>query len=417
MTVLRFIKGLVVVAALLGPLVAAYVITPAVVGEAWPLALIAAVPPSLVTIAGLIHVGYRTLDAASLPHSAAVWLKAELGRLGRPGLRVAAMARARDGRGSYFHPASLTIVLDDTVHGEHTVRAHAIAAHELGHALCELELGWLARLFGVARRWAGGWSTAAIGLAAAARLLGGGFLIGAAVAVAWGAMVLWALVVVDEAQASLRAQALLRPHLPDGAAAVASGHLTRALATYGAQLVGAAVVLALLVWYLGPAHPPLLPTSSPASWPIAAAGHVVAVSVLVLAGVAALSLVWRRALPFVLAQAASLPVRLWSPLLAMLVAVDHAAPTWAAGLALVPAVPVLTMPLALLGAWGQHFVQRDLDDHEAAGASSTRSMVQRITRADLARHEGDADLVDVLAVAAFAAWAVPAALWWLGLWP
>lgn len=414
---LRFIKGIVVVAALLGPLVAAYVITPSAVGEAWPLALVAAVPPLLVTLAGLIHVGYRTLDDASLPHSAAAWLKAELGRLGRPGLWVAAMERGKGARGSYFHPASLTIVLDDTVHGEHTVRAHATAAHELGHALCELEQGSFARLFGVARSWAGGWSTAAISLAVAARLLGGAFLIAAAVGMAWGAMVLWALVVVEEAHASLRAQALLRPHLPDGAAAVASGHLTRALATYGAQLVGAAVVLALLVWYLGPAHPPLLPASGPASWPTAAAGHVVAVAVLVLAGLAALSLVWRRALPFVLAQLASLPVRLWVPLLAMLVAIDHAAPTWAAGLALVPAVPILTMPLALLAAWGQHFVQRDLDDHEGAGAPSARSTVERITRADLARHEGDAELVDVVAFAAFATWAVPAALWWLGLWP
>jgi Zn-dependent membrane protease YugP len=79
---------------------------------------------------------HTPLLAASLRDSAAEWVQQQIERLGL-GKKLAVAARHEEDRGAghFYHPATGTIVRGDRVHGEHTVRARAIAAHELGHAV------------------------------------------------------------------------------------------------------------------------------------------------------------------------------------------------------------------------------------------------------------------------------------------
>jgi Zn-dependent membrane protease YugP len=115
---------------------------PTGVWAAWPIFALLAAPSLLLVLSHLIGRAIQRPTPAAYPRSAADWLIARV-KLS-PLLCVTVAELERGNRRSFYHPRTRTIVLADTVRDEHTARAYAIAAHELGHALIDRAMPRLA---------------------------------------------------------------------------------------------------------------------------------------------------------------------------------------------------------------------------------------------------------------------------------
>lgn len=123
------------VPAALAAVVVTYWNVPAGMWAAWPIYAIFAAPTVLIVMAhGLGRWAQRPCPAV-YSRSAADWLIARVKLSPQLGITVAELERGN--RRNFYFPKTRTIVLSDTVRDEHTARAYAIAAHELGHALVE----------------------------------------------------------------------------------------------------------------------------------------------------------------------------------------------------------------------------------------------------------------------------------------
>lgn len=217
-----------------------YLVQPGLL-EPWPFYLAALAAPILVTLGGA-HASSYERSRYLRPTTAEAWLRARLTALGLDDVAVTSELR-----GSNFYSHALEFIhLDGELARDHSVAAHAVAAHELGHA-------WIARR--------------ALRHAAMARLarrcapyswrLGAGFLFGAtmtgASALAAPGAALIALTVlarlgvaVDEAAAT---QLALRELGATGFAPhelrVARGRLLAALGSYLLSALGLIPLLAI----------------------------------------------------------------------------------------------------------------------------------------------------------------------------
>ncbi len=401
---------------LLGPALAAYALVPGEALRAWPAVAVTVFPALATVVAGLVFHTFRPLLEEPLPTTAAGWLRAEVQRLGKVGIGVAAMDRGDRNRESFYHPASSTIVLADDVFAEHSARAHATAAHELGHALFHLERPRLSGVLMGARLRADAVFHAGAGLLVGAVLVGGLAVRLAALGLITTAMVLHALVIVDEAVASAHATTLLRRHLgaPDQAR-VAGDQLWRALATYVARLASVIAGLAVAAWVSTRYPGGVLVTPAPDldGWRTLAAtiGAAVVVAGAVVALVRAVRP--RAGLTTTLGVGLSGLGLLWCPLFVVLLCAQAGAPAWAIACAAVPAWTILSTPLIaavrVLGAFVGHGVT-DL----TPSLDTPRALdIRRVSKDRLASREEPNGLLGRAGDALYPLWAVPLALWWL----
>lgn len=403
---MRRLQSLLLFAGLVGPLIGAYAIAPTGVLAAWPVWSMSFVPALLLIVSGTVFRAYRPLIEAPLPATAGAWAQATLTRLGKVGITVATM----DGPGgNFYHPASRTIVLSESVHGEHTARAYATAAHELGHAAFHTERPWLSRVLLAAR-----------GPAGLAYYFGVALLFGTVIAgepslhaVGFGlialAAVLHALVVVDEAIASAIAGDLLREHLADAEqAGIARGHLRRAFATYASMLVAYLVPLAVAPWLLadrGGAVPPG-PALGGSVDTIAHAG-----AWLVLVGAAGAVLVILSLQRGWFGLLALFPAWCWTPLLTVLLLDQPDLPRWTVALAVVPAWCIMMLPALVIVQWFGGKLAADVE----MLPMPVPTTIRRVARKDLAGDDPAPDPLRRAVAFSFGFWAVPLALAWLGL--
>lgn len=217
------------------------------VAAAGPLVLLSLASYGLILPMFLVCRMYeRLLDRAAfsgLVQSTGEWTRARVDLLGLEDVTVAAFEG-----GSGYHPSSRTLILEERVFGEHSVRARAVAAHELGHAELHTRVPVLGRLMIGCR--ALGARLFGLGLAL---LIGSTFVaVPALVQVSWWSFAVGlgcALVVVlDEIYASVRGAWLLSgdPELDRRHVVASAGLLALALATYLAAAF--AVALPLLAW-------------------------------------------------------------------------------------------------------------------------------------------------------------------------
>lgn len=401
-------------AILVGPVLVAYALLPAGVLAAWPAIGLALVSPAITLAAGLVFHGWRATLDEPLPTTAAEWLRGEIDRLGRVGIRVAAMERGKN-RDSFFHPASTTIVLADDVHGEHGARAHAVAAHELGHALVHLDRPRLSAVLIAARAYNAGFFHAGAGLLVGAMLVGTDAVRLAAVALLGAAMVLQALVVVDEALATSIARGLLRAHLGAPAQASAgSDALARALATYGLRLAGMTAAVAVAAWLTWTRPGGVVGEGAAVTGWTAAAVTMSALAVLA-GAVAAIALAARPTVGGLaaLGSLAQTLALLWCPLLVAALCDQPGAPAWTIALAAGPAWSVLTTPPVVLVQWLATALGRDIAAMSQPSPTTAPLAIKRIAWRQLAEREEPAGLVVRLAGAAGFVWPVPLACWWL----
>lgn len=391
---------------LVGPLIAAYVVAPTSVLAAWPVWGLSFVPALLLIVSGTVFRAYRPLIEAPLPATAGAWAQATLARLGKTGITVATM----DGPGgNFYHPPSRTIVLSESVHGEHTARAYATAAHELGHAVFHTERPWLSRVLLAAR-----------GPAGLAYYFGAALLFGTVIAgdpslrvVAFGlfalAAVLHALVVVDEAIASALAADFLREHLDEAEqAGIARGHLRRAFATYASILVAYLVPLVAAPWLLadgggavppGPALGGSVDTLAQASAWLVLVGAAGAVLVIL-----SLERGWFGLL-------AAFPAWCWTPLFTVLLLDQSDLPRWTVALAAVPAWCIMMLPALVLVQWFGGKLAADVE----MLPMPVPTTIRRVARKDLAVDDPGFGPLRRAVAFSFGLWAVPLALAWLGV--
>lgn len=371
-------------------------------------------PTLLVIIATLVFRGYRPLIEAPLPDSAGAWLQRTLKQRGL-GVGVAALQRGQTSSSSFFHPVSSMIVLGEDVHAEHTARAYATAAHELGHAIFHTRGRRIGRLMLGARQYARGFFSFGVGLLVGCALVGSAGMQLVALAVLLLAVLLQALVVIDEVIASAIAAQVLRDELPDAEQArIARGHLRRALATYGALLAAYVVALAVAPSLLASFGDGILVPGAP----LTGTRHTV-VTVISVASVLGAVLALRN----VIAPAKGLSILvsavalLWAPLLTALLCDQTSVPAWTLVMATAPAWAILSTPALLAFQRMTSFLGRDLDiepdSFRAAGALD----ITRISIADLSKHETDDTdtMLGRLVAHSSMLWAVPLALAWL-LW-
>jgi Zn-dependent membrane protease YugP len=400
-------------ALLFGPAAAAYLVLPPEVLAAWPVMIIGLAPSIAGLLAGLVSHAWRPGLELPLATTADGWLRDELARRGRIGIGVAAMERGED-RESFFHPASNTIILAEDVLGAHDPRAHATAAHELGHALLHLDRPLLSRVLIAARREVWMIFPLGAGLLLGATLVGGAGLRLVAIGLMALAVVLLALVVVDETVASTHARRMLHEHLgDDGARAAARADLRRALATYGLPLlamIGAVVAAALL-----DADPDgvLVRTDVLGTRGRVAVDIVSGVTVASATGAVALALLPSTGRIAATAHTLGVAAMLWCPLLVALLCDVAGAPAWAVACAVVPAWGVLsTPPLAIVRALASR-LGRDVTRASRPLAVGGAAKVRRVGKAALAGDEPVGGVLVRLFESINFLWPAPLALWWM----
>jgi Zn-dependent membrane protease YugP len=184
------------------------------------------------------------------PTTALAWLRGVIAHLGVPGIHVVALdsgdARASDR--NFYAPDANAVVLSPAVLEGADTRAHAIAAHELGHALATWDHPRWHRADRLARRWS--WELFALGagLVIATALVGGTTVrwLGLGLILLGFVAGLWVL--ASEVLASVIGYRLLRSHLgrpPKGAAAT----LVSAAVTYLSQPLAMIVVAVTFAWW------------------------------------------------------------------------------------------------------------------------------------------------------------------------
>lgn len=411
---IRLLTMLVVGAALLVPAIAAYVVVPAAAVATWPALVIVMLPALATLVAGVVFFAWRVGLEEPLATTAVEWLRAELARSGKVGINVATRTRGERNHESFYHPASQTIVLADSVVDQHTARAHATAAHELGHALLHLARPGLSRTLMFAREHAEIVLHTGAGALAGAILVGNGGLRLAAVALIAVGFVLHALTLVDEVIASATARDRLRDHLsvPEHAR-TAHAHLRRALSTYVLRFVGVAGGLAIAVVVALRGGDGVLVPAPPPVGKADLAADVIAVVTVAAAALALLRTPWASDRgPLVgasaLVQTAGL---VWSPLMVCILC-GQPAPAWTIALGAVTTFLLMSAPALIAVSVLASFLVRGLADLElplTIGALRTRS----VSASDLARHEPPSSFIGRLAAATFALWPAPLAIWWL----
>lgn len=229
-------------------LVAGAILLPPGARAAWPVVVLIVASHALSLATMLVYRLYeRLIDRPkwpSLSSTAAEWVRDRLRAIGVGWIQVLTC----DDLPSAYHPASETILLSERTYAERTLRARAVAAHELGHALFHNRWPRLSRLLLAMRGWSAGTYTLGLSMLVASVLVAPpGFreisfaLLAAGAAMSSG-------VLVDEASASLRARRVLAgdPELTPAARQAANTGLVLAFATYAINLV--VKVLPLLVW-------------------------------------------------------------------------------------------------------------------------------------------------------------------------
>lgn len=398
-------------AAVLGPPVVAYWFVPREALAAWPVMALTFLPALLVIVATLVFRGYRPLIEAPLRDSAGTWLGRTLKQRGL-GVGVAALPRGQNTSGSFFHPSGM-IVLGEDVHGEHTARAYATAAHELGHAIFHMRGRWVGRAMFAARQYARGFFNVGIGLLLGCTLVGGAGMRMVAFAVLALAVVLQALVVVDEAIANATARRVLRDELGDGEqVTIARGHMRRAFATYAALLVGYLFTLAVAPSLLATIGDGVLVPGAPLAGTSRTIATVISVASVLGAVIVLRNIIVPTKGAAILVSAIAL---LWTPLLTVLVWDQSTVPAWTIVMATAPTWAVLSTPVAQIVNRMASFLCRDLDVEPVSFRAAGALDIRRISLDDLSKHETD-DTDGLLArfvSHSSMLWAVPLALAWL----
>jgi Zn-dependent membrane protease YugP len=222
------------------PIAAAFVLMASEVAARWLAVVVALVPSVVILVARVLSAMRAPLLAAGLRDSAATWVQRQIAQLGMAEtLTVAALEEGDHRDRNFYHLPTRTIVLSDRVHGEHTVRARAIAAHELGHAVFHIRAP-VSRLLMGCRLSARPVYNTASGLLIGTALAGETLLARAILPLFVAAAALMAMVVVDEAIASAAGLRYLRQsaELDGDEQRGAIIELLVALAEYGACLVG-----------------------------------------------------------------------------------------------------------------------------------------------------------------------------------
>lgn len=406
----RLIK-LLALAVFLGPLVAAFVTAPSEALGAWQVWTLTLVPAAFVIVAGTVFRAYQPLIDAPLRDSAGVWLRKTIDRTRVFGITVAAVERAERGCGNFFHPASKTIVLDEDVHGEHTARAYATAAHELGHAIFHDDHPWLSSVLLAARGNANTCFFYGVGLLFGTVIAGDTHLRVLAFALVALAVVLHALVVVDEAIASTKARDFLRDDLGDAdQGRIARRHLHGALATYVSVLVAYVVPLAAAPWISDGNAGVIVPGA-----PLAGAAALLADigAWIVIAGAAAAVVyvvVPNRTGSAALSTLTVVLALCWTPLLATLLCDQSSVPRWTIALATIPAWSFLVWPLL----WAvRRFGGALTSDVGLMPIPMMSDTLQRVSQKKLAEKEPAAGLLSRAWAFAYALLIVPLAISWV----
>lgn len=213
--------------------------------SAWPIFALMAAPVVAVALAQLLGRCYQRPSIASFPRSAADWLIDRVRLSPALGLSVAELVR--DNRRSFYHPATRTIVLATTVRDEHTARAYAIAAHELGHALAHARAPRLAAFSLWSRSHAQLCFQTGLLLLLGIALTGSAMWLPFVLVVLLAAAVMQASVALDELAASWIAMRELRQLATDGEQPrAARRYLLAAFSTYASHAL--ALLLPLLLW-------------------------------------------------------------------------------------------------------------------------------------------------------------------------
>ncbi len=258
----RSLAGLPVVAALLVLATYAALHLPRALLDAWPLYLAASSPGLGLMLATAVRVDER-LAAPTRPWTAAQWLEMRLYRLGLTTTKVIPSLGSR----TFFASTVDAIALAENVHDEHTMFAHASAAHELGHAWIDEMAPRRARL-ALWCRGAGAhfWQTG-FGVLFGAAMTGARPLLPVAFALLSVALLTNVVVVVEEAAASaVGLRELAASGVSQDELAVARRSLRAAFVTYLGPALGHAVPLALaplLCTFFGEGLLPMGPSLSP----------------------------------------------------------------------------------------------------------------------------------------------------------
>jgi Zn-dependent membrane protease YugP len=405
---------LLAVLVLVGPIVAAFVLAPVEPLRAWPAWTLTLLPAAAVLVTGTVFRAYRPFVDAPLPLTAAAWLQQQLQRLNKLGVSVVAMERTEGGHASFYSPSTRTIVLAENVHGEHTARAYATAAHELGHVILHDEQPILSRVLLAARGNADRCFHHGVALLFGTVITGATGLRWLAFALIAAAVVLHALVVVDETIASAHARDFLRDDLGDAdQGRIARGHLRRALATYASLLVAFIVPLAAAPWILEHGDGFITPDAPLAG--VSATFATIGAWLVLVGGASALVHIvapgrgWAHLL-------STIPVAFclcWTPFFAVLVCDQLGVPAWTVALAVVPAWAVLSVPALAVVRWFAGYLVADVDLMPLA----VHTPIRRISSSALWKRDDDDDrprVVSRFLRFSFALWAVPLALAWLG---
>lgn len=408
---MHILLALVASTIVVGPALASYWLIPREVLTAWPVFALSLLPTGLSIITSLVFRGYWPLLDAPLAKSAAEWLRGRLDLRTKVGILVAAMERDSS-RGSFFHPPSRTIVLANDVHGEHTVRAYATAAHELGHAFFQADHPTWASVMTFARVHARYVFQSGVGLLLGATLVGTRSLAIVAVAMFGLAAVLQALVVADEAIATMIAARELQGDLRDrGQRAIARAHLRRALATYVSLLVAYATPLVASPSLINVGDGVLV--DAPALTGVAAVAASIIAVVCVVGALAGLRPILRGRKTGRIGVVSFLLAVMWAPLMTTLLCNRPGLPPWTVALAVLQATLILSLPLGLVVRWLAGFVSRDLERMALPLSIPQGLSIDRVSFAKLAKAEQDEGRLERLATHLFVLWAVPLAVAWL----
>ncbi|KAB2907016.1 MAG: hypothetical protein F9K40_05505 [Kofleriaceae bacterium] len=401
--------------AIFAPAAVAYVVAPREPLAAWPVWGMSFVPGLITIVARATRRALRPPAGAPLPDSAGAWLSKVLARAGVPALRVVALDDAPSvARSTFFHRPARTIVLGHDVHGEHTVRAHAISALAYGRARVQLERPRLTRMLDAVCVHAHRQYAAGVALLFGTVITGDPSLRWLAYGLVAIAVVSQAGLVAHEAIASTKAYELVRDEVGDPASVrLARTQLRRALTLYVVSLFAYGVPLAAAPWIPGGDEGLVSPGASLEGF-AAVAAHVVS-AVVVLAAVAGLvSVVAPRALDNLFGALCAAVGITWTPLLLALACDQPAIPPWTIALATVPALIVLMAPLGIVARWvGERVAPEPATSglhRHGAGADA----VDRVSLRELYPEQRTVGLVERASQLVNRLWAVPLALAWLG---
>ena len=245
---------LVILVASAGPALYAWWRAPAEVWSRWPVFVVPVLPAVLGTLVLIAYLGRRR--ALEEPHAttALAWLRLVIERLGVPGIHVvtldsgSAQASYRASDRNFYATDANAVVLSPAVLEGSDTRAHAIAAHELGHALATWEHPRWHHADRLARRWSEHLFTLGAGLVVATALVGGTTVRWLGLGLILLGFTTGMLILASEVLASVIGYGLLRSHLgrpPHGAATT----LVSAAATYASQPLAMLVVAVTFAWW------------------------------------------------------------------------------------------------------------------------------------------------------------------------